>query len=288
MKRIIATTALALIMTGGALASSAFAAQIGTYQSQPTDIRASEFIGQTIYATEAAPGDSVAMGAEKDWDNIGEINEVILGRDGTVRAVVLGVGGFLGIGEKNVAVAVQDVKFVKNGDDTDDYFLVVNANKDSLTAAPAYVSAQDKQAAAEDATPAANDTAVNGTSTMDDTTTASTTTAADRPMLTRPEVTREGYNSVQASELTADKLEGARVYGAKDEDVGEINRIILKENGQVDRVVLDIGGFLGMGEHQIAVTMDELNIVRNADGSDFRIYIDANQATLKAQPEFKG
>ena len=288
MKRIIATTALALIMTGGALASSAFAAQIGTYQSQPTDIRASEFIGHTIYATEAAPGDSVAMGAEKDWDNIGEINEVILGRDGTVRAVVLGVGGFLGIGEKNVAVAVQDVKFVKNGEDTDDYFLVVNANKDSLTAAPAYVSAQDKQAAAEDATPAANDTAVNGTSTMDGTTTASTTTAADRPMLTRPEVTREGYNSVQASELTADKLEGARVYGAKDEDVGEINRIILKENGQVDRVVLDIGGFLGMGEHQIAVTMDELNIVRNADGSDFRIYIDANQATLKAQPEFKG
>ena len=34
--------------------------------------------------------------------------------------------------------------------------------------------------------------------------------------------------------------------------------------------------------------MDELNIVKNTKGDDFRVYIDANQANLKAQPEFKG
>jgi hypothetical protein len=286
MKRIFATTALALIMTGGSLAGAALAAQIGTYQSQASDIRASQFIGQTIYATDTTPGETVALGAEKDWDNVGEINEVILGRDSTVKAVILGVGGFLGIGEKNVAVDIADVKFVKNGDGADDYFLVVNANKDSLTAAPAYVSAQEKQTAAEEAAPATNDTAAN---TMDDTTTASTTTAGDRSLLVRPDVTRDGYSAIKPTELSADTLEGARVYGPKDEDVGEINRIILSSDGKsVDRVVLDIGGFLGMGERQIAVTMDELNIVRSADGSDVRIYIDANQATLKAQPEFKG
>jgi hypothetical protein len=330
MKRILATTALALIMTGGTLASTAFAAQINAYQSQPTDMRASKLIGQTIYATEKAPGDSVAAGAEKDWDNVGKINELILSHDGVVKAVVLGVGGFLGMGEKNVAVALNDVKFVKNGDSPSDYFLVVNASKDTLAAAPAFVSAEEKQVAMNSAatspgdaaapaettadnttalpadSTAAGDTAANtmaepamkpadqtamdksAANTTDTTTTASTTTD-NHTMLVRPDVTREGYTSIQANELTADKLQGARVYGPKDEDVGEINKIVLSNDGKkIDKVVLDIGGFLGIGEHRIAVTMDELNIVRNADGSDFRVYIDANQANLKAQPEFKG
>jgi hypothetical protein len=41
---------------------------------------------------------------------------------------------------------MQDVKFVKNGDDADVYFLVVNANKDALTNAPACVAREDKVA----------------------------------------------------------------------------------------------------------------------------------------------
>lgn len=355
MKRILATTALVMILSGGAAY-----AEMGNYTAQQTDINASQFIGQRIYAADTMPGDSVQPGAEKDWDDVGEINEVILDPTGKVNAVVLGVGGFLGMGEKDVAVPMGDVKFVKSGDGPDDFFLVVNTNKDALAAAPAFVSAQDKaaqQAAAKDAaatqttdtaadttmtapadtTTAADATAekpADATTTAEDTTTEkpaadATTTAADttaekpadtttamdnaatetdqtttsstttdsatqamtaenRTKLTRPEVTREGYQAAEATELTADKLTGARVYGPKDEDVGEINRIILNDQGQVDRVVLDVGGFLGVGERQIAVTMDELNIVKNAKGDDFRVYIDADQANLKAQPEFKG
>ena len=389
MKRILATTALVMIMAGGA-----YSAQMGNYAAQPTDVEASVFIGSRIYATETMPAtDTVAAGAEKDWDDLGEVNDVILSRDGQIKAVVLGVGGFLGMGEKNVAVPMQDVKFVKNGDGPNDYFLVVNANKDLLTNAPAYVSAEDKaaeqQAAANDAAAPADttmttpaDTAADTTATApadtttatDTTTPADTTTAADattpadtntaadataekpadtaasttttttdqntaanttaeqpadttamtnntttatptdnatdtdatttastttdnatqamtdenRTRLVRPEINREGYKAAEVAELTADKLEGARVYGPNDEDVGEVNRLILDNNGQVQRVVLDVGGFLGMGERQIAVTPDELNIVRTDDGNEFRVYIDANQANLKAQPEYKG
>lgn len=353
MKRILATTALVLVMAGGAYAASP---TLGSYQSEATDINASEIIGQRIYAAETMPATDTVAAAEKDWADVGEINEIVLGKDGQVKAVVLGVGGFLGMGEKNVAIPMNDVKFVKNGTDTDDYFLVVNANKDTLTNAPAYVSAEEKadeQQAAADAskvpadsstmtapadttasdttaklpadstasntmattpadtttasdttakTPADTTTATDTTATTGDATaTDSTTTAStkkdsatqamtdeNRTRLTRPEVTREGYAAAAANELTADKLEGARVYGPNDEDVGEINRIVLDPNGQVERVVLDVGGFLGIGEREIAVTMDELNIVRNADGSDIRVYIDSNQANLSAQPEYKG
>lgn len=326
MKRILATTALVMIMAGGA-----YSAEMGNYTAQPTDVEASDFIGARIYAAKTLPAtDTVAAGAEKDWDDVGEVNDVILGRDGQIKAVVLGVGGFLGMGEKDVAVPMQDVKFVKSGDGPTDFFLVVNANKDVLTNAPAYVSAADKaaqQAAANEAAapadttlttpadtaadtttakPADTTTALNDNTTTatptddaastDATTTASTTnksatqavTDENRTRLVRPDINREGYKAAEIAELTADKLEGARVYGPNDEDVGQVNRLILDNNGQVQRIVLDVGGFLGMGERQIAVTPDELNIVRTADGNEFRVYIDANQATLKAQPEYKG
>lgn len=293
MKSILATTALVMIMAG-----SAYSAQMGNYTATPQDVEASDFIGSRIYATQAMPAnDTVAAGAEKDWDDVGEINDVILGRDGQIKAVVLGVGGFLGIGEKNVAVPMQDVKFVKNGDGADDFFLVVNANKDVLTNAPAYVSVDEKadqQAAATEATEpavdtnvAANNDAMNSTADTDASTTASTTPDNRTPLI-RPEITRDGYKAADMAELTADKLQGATVYGPNDENVGEINRLILDDSGKIQRVVLDVGGFLGMGERQIAVTLDELNIVRTDDGSDFRVYVDANQANLKAQPEYKG
>ena len=124
MKKLLASTALSLfLLTGHSHAASV--AAITAYQAQPTDILASKFIGMRVYATEkdVAPDASVKAGSEKEWDDIGEINDVILSRKGDVQAVIVGVGGFIGIGEKNVAVAMKDIKFVQNGDSKDDYFL---------------------------------------------------------------------------------------------------------------------------------------------------------------------
>jgi sporulation protein YlmC with PRC-barrel domain len=45
-------------------------------------------------------------------ENIGEINELIVNREGKIESVVIGVGGFLGIGERNVAVPFDQVKWV--------------------------------------------------------------------------------------------------------------------------------------------------------------------------------
>lgn len=363
MKSFLATTAIVLLMGGSAYAAPA---QFNSYQAQASDIDASKLIGQTVYSSknDVNADQQAAAGTEKDWDNIGEINELVIGRDGSVKAVVLGVGGFLGLGEKNVAVSMNDIKFVRNGNGANDYFLVINSTKEALNSAPSFRTPDEVRSAQNNAnagatdanntaanttmTPAAttNDTAANSTmnqgaatttdsaanSTMnstsadsaanttatpadnsanqasntmnnstsgstDTTTTASTTnnnTAVQNSMddnrarLTPPTVNREGYQAAQANELTADKLEGARVYGPKDEDVGEINRLVLDDKGQVKMFVLDIGGFLGIGEHQIAVTPGELNIVRDAKGDDFRVYIDANKQALEAQPEYKG
>jgi hypothetical protein len=145
---------------------------------------------------------------------------------------------------------------------------------------------------------AANTATSNSNSASTDTTTTASTTSnnsavnttmnENRTRLTPPTVTRQGYATAKVEELTADKLEGATVYGPKDENVGKVNRMVMNDNGKgVKLFVLDVGGFLGIGAHQIAVTPQELNIVRNANGDDVRVYIDANKQALKAQPEYK-
>ena len=59
----------------------------------------------------------------------------------------------------------------------------------------------------------------------------------------------------------ASKLMGLNVYNDANEKLGDINELILDKDGKVNAVVIGVGGFLGMGEHDIAVTMDKLKFV---------------------------
>ena len=56
----------------------------------------------------------------------------------------------------------------------------------------------------------------------------------------------------------ASKLMGLDVYNEANEKLGDINELILDADGKVHAVVIGVGGFLGMGEHDIAVTMEKL------------------------------
>jgi sporulation protein YlmC with PRC-barrel domain len=59
-------------------------------------------------------------------------------------------------------------------------------------------------------------------------------------------------------EWRASKLIGVNVYNEANEKIGDINDVILDKAGKVENVVLGVGGFLGMGEHYVAVTYDKL------------------------------
>jgi len=147
---------------------------------------------------------------------------------------------------------------------------VINATKQMLTDAPAYAARQN--------------TAANTTTTD----TTASTSAKKSTALVRPDVKREGYRQPQATELTSENLTGARVYSAKDEDIGEVNKLVLNSDGSVKELVLDIGGFLGLGEHRVAVGLDQVNIMRNDKGSDVRVYVDSDKEALKALPTYNG
>ena len=62
-------------------------------------------------------------------------------------------------------------------------------------------------------------------------------------------------------EWRASKLAGVEVYNEASEKVGDINEVILDRSGKVAKVILGVGGFLGLGEHYVAVAFDKLKWV---------------------------
>jgi hypothetical protein len=64
-----------------------------------------------------------------------------------------------------------------------------------------------------------------------------------------------------AGEWRASKLIGVDVYNQQNEKIGDINEILMTSDGKIAGVVLGVGGFLGMGEHDVLVKLDQLKFV---------------------------
>ena len=59
----------------------------------------------------------------------------------------------------------------------------------------------------------------------------------------------------------ASKLVGLKVYNNANESVGSINDLLTDKNGSIKAVVIGVGGFLGVGEHLVAVAFDKIKFV---------------------------
>jgi hypothetical protein len=69
-------------------------------------------------------------------EGIGEVNDLVTDRSGKILAALIGVGGFLGIGEKDVAVRFEDLKLAR--DENNNVKIVLNISKETLASAPDY------------------------------------------------------------------------------------------------------------------------------------------------------
>jgi hypothetical protein len=59
----------------------------------------------------------------------------------------------------------------------------------------------------------------------------------------------------------ASKFSGLDVYNDKDEKVGDIAELMTDKNGKIEMVVVSVGGFLGMGQHDVAVKLADLKFM---------------------------
>lgn len=134
MKRLILTSMMALAVAAPAVAGTTDKTAAATNSakfvttSAAGDMRASAWMG--------APIQNLAK------ENIGDINDFVVGSDGKIKAVIAGVGGFLGMGEKNVAIPFSSIEMKAN--ENDNRIVTVMLSKSELEAAPTFKMTGEK------------------------------------------------------------------------------------------------------------------------------------------------
>lgn len=67
-----------------------------------------------------------------------------------------------------------------------------------------------------------------------------------------------------SGEWRASKMSGLKIYNDANENIGSINDLLMDKSGNIKIAVIGVGGFLGMGEHLVAVPYEKLKFVNEA------------------------
>jgi hypothetical protein len=89
---------------------------------------------------------------------------------------------------------------------------------------------------------------------------------ADKPAAPATTMQQPAAKSAAATVQSSDqwrgyKLIGLNVYNNNNEKIGDIKELITGKDGKIDLVVIGVGGFLGMGEHNVAMKWDQVKFV---------------------------
>jgi sporulation protein YlmC with PRC-barrel domain len=301
IRKLLATTAIATLVSTGAFA------QATTEPAPATPPAATEAAPAT---TDAAPaggavteaqttgegqlasnliGENVYNGTGDDAETIGDVNDLVLSPEGQIEAIVIGVGGFLGIGEKDVAVDYSTIDWAERDGDR---WIVISATAEQLKELPAFdrapyqpvapVASNDAAAPAPSAAaPATDSTAAAPAAPADNTAEAPAATDTTETAA----IDRSTLKEVNAMELRTEDFVGTTVYGADDANVGEIGDVVLGQDGKVDAVIIDVGGFLGVGEKEVALGSDNLAFMTDAQGNKY-LYTNFTKEQLNAAASY--
>lgn len=243
------------------------------YATGGEDILVTQLLGETVYTS-----------VEDNADNIGTINNLVITSGLGVSAVVIGVGGFLGVGTKDVAVDFSQLEWAERADGSRRWILATTA--EALATAPAFIWTDSEEVTGEPALTTAEEEEqlVDGDPNATDVDPALTTDQAERPVISTP-VDRSGFSDFDESGLTADELRGIGVYGVNDEQIGTIGDIITNPDLSFDAVIVDVGGFLGLGAKPVAVGFDNLTFSADTFGNRY-LFLNASREELEAQATY--
>jgi sporulation protein YlmC with PRC-barrel domain len=90
----------------------------------------------------------------------------------------------------------------------------------------------------------------------------------------------------QDKEMMASDLIGTEVRNAENESLGEINDVLLAEDGRLKAVVVGVGGFLGIAERDVAVPWEGLQVSRD-DDQDLTLRLEVSREQLEQAPAFE-
>jgi sporulation protein YlmC with PRC-barrel domain len=250
--------ALALVM-GAAGAAPSFADNMTT-TTTTTDAQAAGTVdaGKLI-------GKNVV---DANGDTVGEIDSVMVDPKGKVKAVVLDVSGWLQ-SEKLISVAWSDLHTNEDGTITS------HLMKDEAKAAADFKYADEtrrRRVLTEN-----GDIYADNSNTADTNTNMDTSSGGDGTLMGTP--VRNPDGSVNASQLV-----GVDIKDTNGDKIGEVGDVVIGSSGKLEGVLVDVGGFLGMGEHHVLLNWKDIKL--EGKGDDVTATVAATKESLKAMPEF--
>ncbi|MDZ7602702.1 MAG: PRC-barrel domain-containing protein, partial [Hoeflea sp.] len=296
-KMLLASTALTALVATSAFAQTA-PATTDTNPAATTEMNATT---DTNVMTDAAGdmhgptlatdliGANVYESSAMDASSIGKINDIVVSPEGEVSSVIIGVGGFLGIGQKDVEVEYSAVSWA---DRDGQRWIVANMTREQLEAAPAfdrthvYTEAQSQPEGMNATQNTMTGTAPAPATGTDPNVATGTGTGAVAPAEQQTQVIdRMTMTQVTPTDITADDLTGRTVYGSNNENIGEVGEVLISTDNQIEGFVLNVGGFLGMGVKEVAISPENLDIRADADGG-LTVFTPFTKEQLEAQPEY--
>jgi sporulation protein YlmC with PRC-barrel domain len=121
MRKSISVTAATVFAMGVSVTALAQQPAAKIFTALPAGTTVTNFYKQNVYD----PADN----------KIGDIDDVLIDKAGNVSALIVGVGGFLGMGEKDVAIPFSDVH---TSEKNNKWYLVLNTTKEALKTAPGF------------------------------------------------------------------------------------------------------------------------------------------------------
>jgi hypothetical protein len=94
-------------------------------------------------------------------------------------------------------------------------------------------------------------------------------------------VSEQGTDQVLAS-----KPVGATIYSPSDEKVGNIEYLVKNKSGQLDALVVGVGGFRGIDKKDVALTFRSLNVTYDVDNSVKKITANVTKESMKSAPAY--
>ena len=85
----------------------------------------------------------------------------------------------------------------------------------------------------------------------------------------------------------ASAIIGGSVYSPSDESVGDVNDLVIKPTGEIEAIVVGVGGFVGIGEKNVAIALDRFTMEPTEDLASTKLILNATKEELEAAPAFK-
>ncbi len=224
-----------------------------------------------------APKESVVMGDERPayGEAIGEIDDIVVTANGELGAVVVSVGGFLGIGEKQVEIEWKTVQVLAGEGER---VLYVPMTREQLEAAPVF----DREAALQSWSERRLSDAKMGGQGRKAMSGSASSLSESAALTSLP----EGLTPMKASEARAENLIGGAVYGPGEERLGEVGDLIIEDGGAIQAMIVDFGGFLGVGEKMVAVDYEDITLMKDDEGEPYLV-TSLSESELQAAPEYR-